>query len=103
MFHENYLTSDFHFKPVYLLVKMASKTVMRPIYMSVLMLAMRFQSSRRNFPSILNLFFFCQLMRLFRKDFQRNVLHSIQMPSFTKEFERMFNSFSEIIVMRDMD
>ena len=36
---------------------MASKTVMRPIYMSVLMSAMRFQSSRRNFPSILNLFF----------------------------------------------
>ena len=69
--------------------------------MSVLMSAMRFQSSRRNFlryktinifryiqhkyfknnnclSSILNLFFFCQLMRLFRKDFQRNVLHSIQ-------------------------
>ena len=28
--------------------------------------------------SILNFFFFCQLMSLFRKDFQRNVLHSIQ-------------------------
>ena len=40
-------------------------------------------------------------MRLFRKDLQRNVLHSIQMPSFTKEFERMFISFSEIIVTRD--
>ena len=38
---------------------------------------------------ILNLFF-RQLMRLFRKDFQINVLHSIQKPSFTKEFERMF-------------
>ena len=47
--------------------------------------------------------FFCQLMRLFRKDFRRNVLHSIQTPSFTKEFERMFISFSEIIVTRDMD
>ena len=35
-------------------------------------------------------------MRLFWKYFQRNVLHSIQMPSFTKEFERMFISFSEI-------
>ena len=46
---------------------------------------------------------FCQSMRLFRKDFQRNVLHSIQMPSLTKEFERMFISFSEIIVTRDMD
>ena len=40
-------------------------------------------------------------MRLFRKDLQRNVLHPIQMPSFTKEFERMFISFSEIIVTRD--
>ena len=53
--------------------------------------------------SILNLFQFCQLMRLFQKDFQKNVLNSIQMPSFTKEFERMFISFSEIIVTRDMD
>ena len=42
-----------YFKPVCLLVKMASKTVIRPIYMSVLMSAMRFQSSRRNFPSLL--------------------------------------------------
>ena len=39
MFYENYLTSDFHtntvisrlFRPVCLLVKMASKTVIRPI------------------------------------------------------------------------
>ena len=35
------------------------------------------------FWSILNLFFF-QLMRLFRKDFQRNVQHSIQMLHITK-------------------
>ena len=42
-------------------------------------------------------------MRLFQKDFQRNVLHSIQMPSFTKEFERMFISFSQIkLVTREM-
>ena len=47
--------------------------------------------------------FFCQVMRLFRKDFLRNVLHSIQMPSFTKEIELMFISFLEIIVTRDMD
>ena len=53
MFYENYLTSDFHFKHVCLLVKMASKTVIRPIYMSVSMSAMIFQSSRRNFPSLL--------------------------------------------------
>ena len=45
-------------------------------------------------------FVFFQLMRLFRKDFQRNVLHSIQMPSFTKEFECMFISFSEITESR---
>ena len=35
------------------------------------------------FPSIL-IFFFFQLMRLFRKDFQRNVQHSIQMSDITK-------------------
>ena len=39
----------------------------------------------------------------YMRKISRDVLHSIQMPSFTKEFERMFISFSEIIVTRDMD
>ena len=36
------------------------------------------------FPSISNLFFFFQLIRLFRNDFQRNVQHSIHTSDITK-------------------
>ena len=84
----------------------------------------RFQSSHRNFLSIklwpflyitalsisritivsLEYFeSFFPLMCLFRKDFQRNVQHSIQMRDITKPKRiRMLISFSEILVTRDV-
>ena len=98
MFYENYLTSDFNFKPVCqgpftcqfwcrqwdfrVLVEISQvywryKTINFSLHYST-------NISRITIVSQIFyiLFFFCQLMRLFRKDLQRNVLHSIQMPCF---------------------
>ena len=46
--------------------------------------SIKYFKNNNSFPSILNLFFFGVLMRLFRKDFQRNVQHSIHMWDITK-------------------
>ena len=44
-----------------------------------------FKNNNKLFPKHFgSSFFFFQLMRLFRKDFQRNVQHSIQMLDITK-------------------
>ena len=46
-------------------------------------------------------FFFFQLIHLSRKDSQRNVSASIQMPDIRKRNSNA-HSFSEILVMRDV-